>query len=433
MPELSNPLQGRSSSWSRPKPLMFAAVATLALAAGLGGCPPDTQLSDFVNSVVDQRLAEENARQAPAVAACWDTNGNGVTDPEEDVNGDGNFNDLDCPSDSGTSGANAGGAKIACWDLNGDGVGTAPEDINGDGNFDELDCEALRGPQGSPGEPGPPGLPGEMGDPGEHGPSGALGMTGDEGADGEPGQDGAVGTQGPAGMTGAAGADGEPGQDGAVGPQGPAGPQGEPGDSHWRLSGSATHYSAGNVGVGTNNPTVRLEVHGDSIRLSNSSGNPRVILFSELVGGGAVTVGDDDSFQKASMFVDKDGRGVVAADVKNFRVTNPDDPSSDIWYASLEGPEAAAYVRGTATLVNGRVTIVLPQHFRAVTVAEGMTVQVTPLSGGSLGLAVIEKSLDGIVVQELQRGTGSYSFDYQVTAVRRGYENYRVIRDKGSF
>ena len=46
---------------------------------------------------------------------------------------------------------------------------------------------------------------------------------------------------------------------------------------------------------------------------------------------------------------------------------------------------------------------------------------------------MIEKSLGGIVVQELQRGTGSYRFDYQVTAVRRGHENYRVIRDKGSF
>lgn len=378
MSEHSNSCQCLSSSWQRSKPLMI--LAGVALAAGLGGCPPDTQLSDFVNSVVDQRLAEDNARNAPTFAACWDANGNGVTDPEEDVNGD--------------------------------GVGTAPEDINGDGNFDELDCDALRGPQGSPGDPGPAGPLGPQGDIGDPGEQGSAGLTG---------------------VTGQAGAVGEQGRDGGAGPQGPAGPQGEPGDSHWRLSGSATHYSAGNVGIGTNNPTDRLEVHGDAIRLSSSAGNSRVILFSELVGGGAVTVGDDDSFQKASMFVDKDGRGVVAADVKNFRVTNPDDPSSDIWYASLEGPEAAAYVRGTATLVNGRVTIVLPRHFRAVTVAEGMTVQVTPLSGGSLGLAVIEKSLDGIVVQELQRGTGSYKFDYQVTAVRRGHENYRVIRDKGSF
>ena len=139
------------------------------LAAGLGGCPPDTQFSDFVNSVVDQRLAEANARNAPIVAACWDANGNGLTDLEEDVNGDGNYNDLDCPPDAGTSGANAGGAKIACWDLNGDGVGTAPEDINGDGNFDELDCEALRGPQGPAGEPGPLAPQGDMGERGEFG------------------------------------------------------------------------------------------------------------------------------------------------------------------------------------------------------------------------------------------------------------------------
>ena len=172
-------------------------------------------------------------------------------------------------------------------------------------------------------------------------------------------------------------------------------------------------------------------MRGDSIRLSNSAGTPRVILFSDLVGGGgAVTVGDDANAQKALMFVDENGNGVIAADIKNFKAANPNDPSTEIWCASLEGPEAAAYIRGSATLVDGRAVIALPEHVRAVTVAAGMTVQVTPLSAESLGLAVVEKGLDQIVVQELQRGSGSYAFDYYITAVRRGHERYEVIRPR---
>ena len=59
-----------------------------------------------------------------------------------------------------------------------------------------------------------------------------------------------------------------------------------------------------------------------------------------------------------------------------------------------------------------------------------MTVQVTPLSADSLGLAVVEKGLDQIVVQELQHGSGTYAFDYHITAVRRGHERYEVIRER---
>lgn len=45
---------------------------------------------------------------------------------------------------------------------------------------------------------------------------------------------------------------------------------------------------------------------------------------------------------------------------KSFRVPNPNDVKTDIWYASIEGPEAAAYLRGTARLNNGRAFIPFP-------------------------------------------------------------------------
>ncbi|GAG30772.1 unnamed protein product, partial [marine sediment metagenome] len=84
--------------------------------------------------------------------------------------------------------------------------------------------------------------------------------------------------------------------------------------------------------------------------------------------------------------------------------------------------------RGTAHLVNGRATVTFPDHFTAVATSQGMTVQITPHSAESKGLAVVERSIKGFVVRELSSGTGTYDFDYTVMTVRQGHEDYRVIR-----
>lgn len=120
----------------------------------------------------------------------------------------------------------------------------------------------------------------------------------------------------------------------------------------------------------------------------------------------------------------------VFATVKNFRETNPRNPETDIVYACVEGPEAAAYVRGTGQLLDGYARIDLPEHFSDVSVSEGMTVHVTPRSVGSRGMAVVERSTTHIVVRELMNGQGTYEFDWEVKAVRKGFENYDVIRPK---
>jgi hypothetical protein len=143
---------------------------------------------------------------------------------------------------------------------------------------------------------------------------------------------------------------------------------------------------------------------------------------------GYIDVCDENNIYKAGMFVNPDGDGIVWGDVKNFRVDNPNDPDTEIWYASVEGPEAAVYIRGTGQLVDGRAVITFPDHFLAVAVEEGMTVQVTPLSADSKGLAVTSKSLTGVEIQELGDGRGNYEFDWEVKSVRQGHEDYQVIR-----
>ncbi len=134
---------------------------------------------------------------------------------------------------------------------------------------------------------------------------------------------------------------------------------------------------------------------------------------------------------QAGLIVNSSGQGVVFGDVKNFKMDHPTEANSEIWYASLEGPEAAAYLRGTAKLINGTVSVDFPSHFKHVIHDKGMTVMLTPLSADSKGLAVVQKSANGFTVVELSKGSGNYEFDWEVKSVRRGFEDYEVVRQKG--
>jgi hypothetical protein len=106
----------------------------------------------------------------------------------------------------------------------------------------------------------------------------------------------------------------------------------------------------------------------------------------------------------------------------------PGRSGQEIWYASIEGPEAAAYERGTATLENGEVFIPYSETFEIVVNPETVTITLTPHSADTYGLAVIQKETDGFRVKELKGGNGNFSFDYTVMGVRKGYEDFEVVR-----
>ncbi|MBX7132122.1 MAG: hypothetical protein K1X67_05515 [Fimbriimonadaceae bacterium] len=131
----------------------------------------------------------------------------------------------------------------------------------------------------------------------------------------------------------------------------------------------------------------------------------------------------------ARMFVNANGDGVISATgLKNFRVPDPDDFTRDLFYACIEGPEAAMYARGTGRLVNGEAHIEFPDHFRKLAAEQGITVILQPRGRKSRGLGVENTSPDGCTVFELKGGQGDYEFDWEVKAVRKGYEDYRPVR-----
>jgi hypothetical protein len=111
-----------------------------------------------------------------------------------------------------------------------------------------------------------------------------------------------------------------------------------------------------------------------------------------------------------------------ATGTKTFVDPHPTDASKVIRYVALEGPEAGTYFRGRGKFRGGKAVIEVPESFRLTTEPEGLTVHVTPV-GGFAQVAVMQESLDGIVVQ----ATRDVEFTYIVHGVRRGYADFEPI------
>ena len=163
----------------------------------------------------------------------------------------------------------------------------------------------------------------------------------------------------------------------------------------------------------------------------NGNFNVSISATADTANHGSVDVVDSFGSIRARMYVDQSGNGVSIANVKLFVEEHPNIRDAHIAYVSLEGPEAGMYHRGKVQLEAGTATIVLPEHFAALASPDSLTVQLTPRSIDSKGLAVKEISADTIEIGELFSGTGSYEVHYIIHAVRKGYEDHKpVISDQ---
>lgn len=141
-------------------------------------------------------------------------------------------------------------------------------------------------------------------------------------------------------------------------------------------------------------------------------------------------IGDGAGGESAGMYLNTFGQGVVFGDVKSFRMDDPLESGQEIWYACVEGPEAGAYERGSGELINGEAFVSYSDHFKKVVNTQSVTVQLTPAFSDTYGIAVVEKNANGFRVKELKGGKGNFNFDWEVKAVRKGYENYEVYHKK---
>jgi len=127
------------------------------------------------------------------------------------------------------------------------------------------------------------------------------------------------------------------------------------------------------------------------------------------------------------------GGDYSASGLKNFVQPHPEDPAKEIVYIAAEAPEAMILHRGIARLESGKATIELPDYFRLVAHEQGIGVQITPRSLSSKGLAAYEVSRERVKVGELMDGTGSYEFDFIITAKRAGFETHEPIQANKHF
>jgi hypothetical protein len=167
------------------------------------------------------------------------------------------------------------------------------------------------------------------------------------------------------------------------------------------------------------------------VAVTNIAGTTNLVTLSTTGAGnnqsGFVSVRNTAGTQTAGI---NGETGEVFGNSKSFIVPDPQNDRRMIRYTSIEGPEAAIYVRGKAALVGGRATIDFPDHFSALAVPSSITVSLTPRSADSRGLAAVSVSENEMHVAELSNGAGSYEFDYVVYGVRRGFEDYEVYIEK---
>jgi hypothetical protein len=107
---------------------------------------------------------------------------------------------------------------------------------------------------------------------------------------------------------------------------------------------------------------------------------------------------------------------------------HPTDPSKEIQFVTLEGPEAVTYFRGKGQILNGFGTIQIPESFRYKTDPDSVTVVATPVGSPAM-LVVMHEGLDNIVIQ----GSADVAFNYVVNGVRRGYKDFNPITSNTDF
>ena len=108
-------------------------------------------------------------------------------------------------------------------------------------------------------------------------------------------------------------------------------------------------------------------------------------------------------------------------------VTTADGPR-EVVYTASEAPTPRTECSGVAQLTDGRAEVTLPEHFAWVTNdSEPLLVQTTPYAADSGGLAVVERSVSRLVVED-RSGTGEYEFGYTVKGTRIWQEDRTVVR-----
>ncbi len=120
---------------------------------------------------------------------------------------------------------------------------------------------------------------------------------------------------------------------------------------------------------------------------------------------------------------------------KTFIIDHPLEPAKYLVHATVEGPEAAVFYRGTATLTDGAAQVQLPRYFEALTDPDSVTVQLTALDGfDRLCVETVEgrKVRNGVFRVRSENPGSGQRFDWEVKATRRDAPALETEPDRSS-
>jgi hypothetical protein len=137
--------------------------------------------------------------------------------------------------------------------------------------------------------------------------------------------------------------------------------------------------------------------------------------------GATQTVGSVAYLGTTGLYTPND---LVVGGTKSFAEPHPDDPAKVIKYVALEGPEAGTYFRGRGRFEGRTAAIAVPEAFRLVTDADGLSIQVTPI-GDLATVAVVSIGLDEIVL----KSSRDVEFFYTVNGVRKAFKDFQPVQD----
>ncbi len=294
------------------------------------------------------------------------------------------------PTGAGTTGATGPTGLTGSAGANGATGPTGPTGVGTTGATGPTGVTGIAGNNGATGPTGPTGA----GTTGATGPTGVTGIAGSNGATGPTGPTGAgtTGATGPTGLTGSVGANG------ATGPTGPTGASGS--DADWFEVGTSIppdaitdniYKTSGNVGIGTNNPNLKLDIRGTNAKAttavlqnivsiaSNDAANPLRLQFGLKTDATATnryaSMELDDAGTKRHISFQPDGGNI------GIGLINPSD-KLDV-EGSIDLNNAADYFKisgGRFMHRRGANTNVFVGH------EAGANVPVTAASGGNIGI-----------------------------------------------